>query len=98
MIVRLLSVCFLFLIPTGTASGGPPAGAPPTNVLLITSEDNGPQLSCYGDRFARTPHLDRLAREGVQFQRAFVATASCSESRAALLTGIYIELTTRLLP
>ena len=59
------------------------------NVLLITSEDNGPELGCYGDPYARTPNLDRLASEGVRFNRAFVATASCSESRSALLTGLY---------
>ncbi|BBO32841.1 sulfatase [Lacipirellula parvula] len=59
------------------------------NILLITSEDSGPQLGCYGDSFVRTPHLDRLAAEGIRFNRAFVATASCSESRAAILTGLY---------
>ncbi len=60
-----------------------------TNVLLITSEDNGPELGCYGDSYARTPNLDRLATEGVRFGQAFVATASCSESRSALLTGLF---------
>ena len=73
----------LALIPAATTASAPP------NILLITSEDNGPELGCYGDRFARTPNLDRLAAEGVRFERAFVATASCSESRAALLTGLY---------
>jgi N-sulfoglucosamine sulfohydrolase len=59
------------------------------NVLLITSEDNGPQLSCYGDANIQTPNLDRLASAGVRFERAYVATASCSESRAAIFTGLY---------
>jgi N-sulfoglucosamine sulfohydrolase len=75
----------LILMPGGFAT----AGSRGPNVLLITSEDNGPELGCYGDRYARTPNLDRLAAEGVRFERAFVATASCSESRAALLTGLY---------
>jgi len=83
---RLLT-CAL-LLATEAAAVAPSAQAAP-NVLLITSEDNGPELSCYGDPFVRTPHLDRLAAEGVRFERAFVATASCSESRAALLTGLY---------
>jgi N-sulfoglucosamine sulfohydrolase len=61
----------------------------PPNVLLITSEDNGPDLGCYGDPYAQTPNLDRLAAEGVRFERAFVTTASCSESRASILTGLY---------
>lgn len=59
------------------------------NVLLIVSEDNGPELGCYGDPYARTPHLDRLASEGIRFTRAFVAQAGCSQSRASLLTGLY---------
>lgn len=66
--------------------------APRTNVLLITSEDNGPELGCYGDPYVRTPNLDKLASEGARFERAFVPTASCSESRAALLTGLYPHL------
>ena len=66
-----------------------PRGDDRPNVLLITSEDNGPELGCYGDPYVKTPNLDRLAAEGVRFERAFVATASCSESRAALLTGLY---------
>ena len=67
----------------------PSAGGVRPNVLLITSEDNGPQLGCYGDPYVKTPNLDRLADEGVRFGRAFVTTASCSESRAAILTGLY---------
>lgn len=59
------------------------------NILLIVSEDNGPELSCYGDPFVRTPHLDTLAAEGVRFERAFVAQAGCSPSRASFLTGLY---------
>ena len=59
------------------------------NVLLIVSEDNGPQLGCYGDRFVRTPHLDRLAASGVRFANAFVTHAVCSSSRSSILTGLY---------
>ena len=62
---------------------------PRPNVLLIVSEDNGPELGCYGDRYARTPHLDRLAEEGVLFRRAYVPQAGCSQSRASFLTGLY---------
>ena len=59
------------------------------NVLLIVSEDNSPDLSCYGNPFIQTPNLDKLASQGVRFERAFVATASCSESRSTILTGLY---------
>ena len=63
--------------------------APQPNILLIVSEDNGPELACYGDRFAKTPHLDQLADEGIRFSRAFVPQAGCSQSRASFLTGLY---------
>ncbi len=59
------------------------------NILFIVSEDNGPELGCYGDPYARTPNLDKLASEGVRFNRAFVAQAGCSQSRASFLTGLY---------
>lgn len=59
------------------------------NVLLIVSEDNGQELSCYGEPYVQTPNLDRLASEGVLFKNAYVAQAGCSQSRAAFLTGLY---------
>lgn len=59
------------------------------NVLLVTADDLGLQLSCYGDRIARTPHLDRLATRSVQFRTAYVSQASCSPSRSTMFTGLY---------
>ena len=59
------------------------------NILLIVSEDNGPELGCYGEPYVQTPVLDRLAANGVRFDRAYVPQAGCSQSRAALLTGLY---------
>ncbi|WP_218932458.1 sulfatase family protein [Adhaeretor mobilis] len=56
---------------------------------MIVSEDNGPELGCYGDPYVHTPFLDKLAEEGVRFQNAYVPQAGCSQSRAALLTGLY---------
>jgi len=58
------------------------------NILFIVSEDNGPELSCYGAP-AQTRVLDGLARRGVRFQRAYVPQAGCSPSRASFLTGLY---------
>ena len=58
------------------------------NILWLTSEDNGPFLGCYGDSLARTPTLDRLARDGVMFERCF-AQPVCAPSRFTLITGLY---------
>jgi len=65
------------------------AAQPQTNILLIVSEDNGPELGCYGDPYARTPVLDQLAEHGVMFETAYVPQAGCSQSRASFLTGLY---------
>ncbi|MBM81542.1 MAG: sulfatase [Planctomycetaceae bacterium] len=63
--------------------------AEPPNILLIVSEDNGPEIGCYGDPYVKTPVLDKLAEDGVRFHHAFVPQAGCSQSRAALFTGLY---------
>ncbi len=59
------------------------------NVLFITSDDLGLQLSCYGDTVIETPRLDAFAASGVQFDIAYVAQASCSPSRSAMFTGLF---------
>ncbi|HBU36345.1 MAG TPA: sulfatase [Planctomycetaceae bacterium] len=71
------------LTTTFTADGSQP------NILLIVSEDNGPEVGCYGDPYARTPNIDRLAEEGLLFRNAYVPQAGCSQSRASFLTGLY---------
>lgn len=83
--MKLISIWtwfLLFLASTGLAAERP-------NVLLIVSEDNGPELGCYGDPYAKTPNLDRLAAAGVRFENAFVTYSVCSPSRASFLTGLY---------
>jgi N-sulfoglucosamine sulfohydrolase len=77
----------LLLLALGLAAL--PVAAARPNILLILSEDNGPQLGCYGDPYVQTPHLDRLAAQGVRFDRAYVTQAGCSPSRASILTGLY---------
>jgi len=65
------------------------AAAAPPNILLVTTDDQGLQAGCYGDPLAYTPNLDRFARQGVRFSRAYVTSASCSPSRSSILTGLY---------
>jgi len=68
---------------TGEESEGPP------NILWITCEDVSPRLGCYGDTFAITPNLDKLAGEGVRYTKAFATAPVCAPSRSCLVTGVY---------
>jgi arylsulfatase A-like enzyme len=77
-------------VSIAAASEPPPEGRPagPPNVLLVIADD----ASChfgetYGCRWAKTPAIDRLAREGIVFDAAYVPTSKCAPCRAALLTG-----------
>ncbi len=58
------------------------------NILYIMSDDHGYQaISAYDSTLIKTPHIDRIAQEGVLFTRAFVTNSLCAPSRATLLTG-----------
>src|SRR5687767_1514362 len=59
------------------------------NIVWIVVEDMSAHFSCYGEKTIRTPNVDRLAAEGVRFERAFVTGPICSISRSALITGMY---------
>jgi uncharacterized sulfatase len=59
------------------------------NILWIVAEDMSPTLGCYGDRQARTPHLDALSSESLLFTQAFAAYPVCSPSRSCLISGRY---------
>ncbi len=59
------------------------------NILWITSEDNGPHLGCYGDSYAVTPHLDRLAKRSLRYTRASSNAPVCAPARTTIISGIY---------
>jgi len=59
------------------------------NIVWISNEDMGPRLGAYGDPLARTPVLDRFARESVRYTNAFTTAPVCAPSRAAIITGMY---------
>ncbi|WP_309722379.1 sulfatase-like hydrolase/transferase [Armatimonas sp.] len=64
--------------------------APPPNIVFVLVDDMGyADLSCYGNTLAKTPNIDRLAREGVRFTQFYVSAPICSPSRTGLLTGQY---------
>jgi iduronate 2-sulfatase len=58
------------------------------NVLFIAVDDLRPTIGAYGDPYAKTPNLDRLARSGVTFLHAYAQQALCNPSRASLMTGL----------
>src|SRR5688572_13569620 len=79
----LLTAAALALVPTAAAAGTP-------NVVVIIADDLGvDDLGAYSHPKVRTPNLDRLARDGMRFDRAFLTCSSCSPSRSSLLTGRY---------
>ncbi|HNQ88145.1 MAG TPA: sulfatase-like hydrolase/transferase [Verrucomicrobiota bacterium] len=82
--LQSLALGFLALIGSSALL----SGAERPNILWLVSEDNHTFLGCYGDPLARTPTLDRLAREGLLFERCF-AQPVCAPSRFTLITGMY---------
>ncbi len=59
------------------------------NILWISCEDTSPDLGCYGDKYAVTPNLDKLASQGALFTRAFTHAGVCAPSRSGIITGMY---------
>ena len=63
---------------------------PPYNVLFILADDLGyHDLSCMGSTYYETPNIDRIANEGIRFNRCFQAAPMCSPTRHNLYTGLY---------
>ena len=87
--ISLIVVTISLFVLTSGAGGKQNSAQQKPNILLITADDHGIQLGCYGDEVARTPNLDQLAGQGVLFQNAYVTQASCSPSRSSILTGLY---------
>jgi arylsulfatase A len=66
----------------------------PPNVIIVYADDMGyGDLACFGAKKIKTPHLDKMAKEGTRFTSFYVAQAVCSASRAALMTGKYSNRT-----
>ncbi|WP_346238834.1 sulfatase [Niabella insulamsoli] len=65
------------------------AQSKPNIVLFIADDLNQTDLGCYGNTDVKTPHLDKLAGEGMRFTRAYAASSMCSPSRSVIFTGLY---------
>ena len=67
--------------------------AKPMNILFIFADDHAYQaISAYGSNRNKTPNIDRIAKEGMLFDRAFVTNSICAPSRAVILTGKHSHL------
>ena len=62
---------------------------PPLNILWISAEDISPDLGCYGDSYAATPNIDKLAGQSLRYDRAFSVYGVCAPSRSSIITGMY---------
>ncbi|PHN05693.1 sulfatase family protein [Flavilitoribacter nigricans] len=90
-----MSKYIFFLLPvlgllTGCSSSDTETTDTPPNLILIIADDMAwDDSGAYGHPSIRTPNIDRLAREGMRFDQAFLTTSSCSPSRASIITGTY---------
>jgi arylsulfatase A len=78
----------LFLLAAGFLSPGFAPGAERPNIIVILCDDLGyGDLACYGHPAIKTPHLDKLAADGIRFTQCYSSAPVCSSSRAGLMTG-----------
>ena len=86
-----LALALLMLDPANARADDTPTGHP--NILLLLVDDLKPALGCYGDPYAKTPHLDQLAARGLRFDLAYCNQAVCAPSRFTLMLGAHSTAT-----
>ncbi|WP_339724354.1 sulfatase [uncultured Paraglaciecola sp.] len=84
---KLLTIILLFIFSDSNAADNRP------NVLFIMVDDLNTELGSYGNEIVKSPNIDKLAKDGIQFNSAYVQYPVCAPSRASLLTGLYPEQT-----
>src|SRR5262245_65688327 len=85
--LRLISFASFVYFVVGLAAVVISAERP--NVLWVSIEDTSPDLGCYGDKYAVTPNLDRLASQGCRYTNCFTHAGVCAPSRSGIITGMY---------
>ena len=81
--IRIASFVLIGLISTAAFAAKRP------NVVWLSCEDISAHLGCYGDPHAITPHLNKLADEGVRYRNAFTTAGVCAPCRSGIITGMY---------
>ncbi|MFG0334643.1 MAG: sulfatase-like hydrolase/transferase, partial [Maioricimonas sp. JB049] len=82
--LSILAILFLLAVPSVVVAAEQP------NIILINCDDLGyADIGCFGSGKHRTPHIDRLAAEGMRLTSYYVTSGVCSPSRASLMTGCY---------
>jgi arylsulfatase A-like enzyme len=85
--VRCAALLVIALLLTGAHASAQDAARPPNFVIIYADDLGYGDLGCFGHPTIRTPHLDRMAAEGIRFTQFYSAAEVCTPSRAALLTG-----------
>src|SRR5262245_11034690 len=82
IITFVVGLCAIFGTDSLSAADRP-------NILWISSEDHGPHMGCYGDSYATTPNVDRLAARGMIYTHAWSCAPVCAPARTTIITGMF---------
>ena len=85
MLIRLSLI--LVVLVVGACNTAPETAEPPNIIFIFTDDHTTRALSAYGSAVNETPHLDRIATEGMRFDQCLVTNSICAPSRAVILTG-----------
>ncbi len=87
--LSIFSLILFAAISTGTLGTAEELPATRPNIVWIIPDDMSANFSCYGETAIDTPHVDKLAAEGLKFRKAYVTAPVCSTCRSAFITGMY---------